>query len=63
MKVLIAGVSIPGIPVSQKEFPAPIKRPSYSVLENRGLQSDGIDHLPHWRESLKHYFATRPSAI
>jgi dTDP-4-dehydrorhamnose reductase len=58
----LAGVSIPVIPVSQKEFPAPIKRPSYSVLENKALQTLGIDHMPLWRDSLRHYFATKPSA-
>lgn len=58
----LAGVSIPVIPVSQKEFPTAIKRPTYSVLENKGLQGLGIDNMPHWRESLKHYFATTPSA-
>ena len=54
-----AGVSIPVIPVSAKEFPAPIKRPSYSVLENNRLQALGIDQMPHWRDSLAHYFASK----
>lgn len=56
----LAGVSIPVVPVSQKEFPAPIKRPSYSVLENRRLQELGIDRMPQWKASLEHYFATKP---
>lgn len=53
-----AGVNIPVIPVSAKEFPSTIKRPSYSVLENAKLQSLGIDHMPQWQESLTHYFST-----
>ncbi len=56
----LSGTSIKVTPVSAKEFPAPIKRPSYSVLENTGLQSLGIDHMPHWKESLAHYFKTKP---
>jgi dTDP-4-dehydrorhamnose reductase len=53
----IAGVTTPLLPVSAKEFPAPIKRPSYSVLENAGLQKIGIDKMPVWKESLAAYFA------
>ncbi len=52
-----AGVTIPVHPVSAKEFPTAVKRPSYSVLENKALQSLGIDHMPQWQESLAHYFA------
>ena len=47
-------------PTSVKESPSPIKRPSYSVLENAGLRSLGIDHMPHWKESLAHYFGAKP---
>ncbi len=52
----IAGISVKVSPVSSKEFASPVKRPLYSVLENRALQSLGIDIMPHWKESLKHYF-------
>ncbi|MBI1803899.1 MAG: dTDP-4-dehydrorhamnose reductase [Ignavibacteriae bacterium] len=58
----LSGTRVTVVPVPAKEFPAPIKRPSYSVLENKGLQSLGIDHMPHWRESLAHYFSTRTAA-
>ena len=47
-------------PVSAKEFPSPIKRPSYSVLDNTALRSLGIDEMPHWKDSLEHYFKTKP---
>lgn len=52
----IATISINVIPVSSKEFASPVNRPSYSVLENKALQNLGIDMMPHWRESLQHYF-------
>ncbi|MBI5216665.1 MAG: dTDP-4-dehydrorhamnose reductase [Ignavibacteriae bacterium] len=52
----IAGIEINVIPVSSKEFASPVKRPSYSVLENNALLSLGIDIMPHWKESLQHYF-------
>jgi len=47
-------------PVSAKEFPSPIKRPSYSVLDNAALRSHGIDEMPHWKDSLEHYFKGKP---
>jgi|ERR1041385_1326681 dTDP-4-dehydrorhamnose reductase len=55
-----AGVRISVVPVSAKEFPSSVKRPSYSVLENANLQLLGIDHMPQWQESLAHYFANKP---
>ncbi|MFI5253195.1 MAG: dTDP-4-dehydrorhamnose reductase [Bacteroidota bacterium] len=51
-----AGLSPNLKPTTVKDFPSPIKRPSYSVLQNAGLQSLNIDKMPHWRESLAHYF-------
>lgn len=37
------------------EFPSKVSRPKYSVLENRALQSAGVDMMPHWREGLEKY--------
>jgi dTDP-4-dehydrorhamnose reductase len=56
-----AGLKPNLLPTTVKNFASPIKRPSYSVLENAGLKKLGVDHLPPWRESLKHYFDHRPS--
>ncbi len=56
-----AGISINVVPTTVKEFMSPIKRPHYSVLENAGLQSLGIDHMPDWQTSLKHYFDHKPA--
>jgi dTDP-4-dehydrorhamnose reductase len=53
----IANVSINVTPISSKEFAAPLKRPSYSVLENEALKKLGCDIMPHWKESLRHYFS------
>jgi dTDP-4-dehydrorhamnose reductase len=39
-------------PASVKDFPLVVKRPFYSVLENRNLNQIGINQMPHWRESL-----------
>lgn len=37
------------------EFPTKVPRPKYSVLENRALQSVGLDIMPHWSSSLERF--------
>ena len=37
------------------EFPAKVPRPKYSVLENKALQSVGLDIMPHWSVGLQRY--------
>jgi len=39
-------------PVTSAEFPTPAKRPANSVLENFMLRVQGLDIMPHWKESL-----------
>lgn len=39
------------------DFPSPVRRPLYSVLQNRHLQEQGIDVMPEWREALKAHLA------
>lgn len=39
-------------PVSIKDFPSTVKRPAYSVLENKNLQIGGINQMPDWKEAL-----------
>jgi dTDP-4-dehydrorhamnose reductase len=42
----------PLIKASVKDFQIVVKRPLYSVLENRGLKNLGIKELPNWKDSL-----------
>lgn len=35
------------------DFPVGVKRPAYSVLENRRLKSLGVNQLPHWKDGLE----------
>jgi dTDP-4-dehydrorhamnose reductase len=37
------------------EFPMKVRRPKYSVLENKALKSIGLDIMPHWSRSLQNY--------
>lgn len=41
--------------ITSAEFNAPAKRPAYSVLENAGLQSLGIDRMRDWHDALAEY--------
>ncbi|HET9825617.1 MAG TPA: sugar nucleotide-binding protein, partial [Chitinophagaceae bacterium] len=40
------------IPASVKDFPGVVKRPLYSVLENRNLNRLGINKMPQWKDAL-----------
>jgi len=46
-------------PTTSAERITPARRPPYSVLENRNLQRQGIDVMPHWKEALRHYLHER----
>jgi len=39
------------------EFPSPVKRPFYSVLENAELKTIGLNRMAHWKEALETYLA------
>lgn len=37
------------------DFPSPVQRPDYSVLDNAHLREQGIDIMPDWRDGLVEY--------
>jgi dTDP-4-dehydrorhamnose reductase len=39
------------------DFPRPVARPLYSVLDNRALRTLGIDHMADWRDALSRYLS------
>ena len=45
-------------PVTSGEFASPVRRPSYSVLDNAHLAALGIDILPDWKNSLERYLVS-----
>ncbi len=44
-------------PTTSAEFQSPVRRPAYSVLENRHAQAQNLDIMPPWRDALKAYLA------
>jgi len=42
-------------PAVSADFPSPVRRPSYSVLSNKNLQSQGLDIMPPWEDALDGY--------
>lgn len=43
---------------SVKDFPLVVKRPFYSVLENKNLNNLGINEMPDWKVALKEFLKT-----
>jgi dTDP-4-dehydrorhamnose reductase len=41
----------------------PVRRPHYSVLENRRLRAEGFGQLRPWREALRSYMAARSEMV
>ncbi|MBI5559647.1 MAG: dTDP-4-dehydrorhamnose reductase [Deltaproteobacteria bacterium] len=44
-------------PILTEEYPAPAKRPAYSVLDKSKYKRITGEAIPHWRESLSRYVA------
>jgi dTDP-4-dehydrorhamnose reductase len=49
-------------PSSGNGAPGPVRRPSYSVLENAALARLGIDRMRPWRDALADYMQRRQSS-
>jgi len=47
------------VPARAAEFQSPVKRPEYSVLENRRAQEQNLDIMSPWRDALRDYLAAR----
>lgn len=52
----LAGKNVHVVPVTTEEYPAAVaKRPAYSVLENKKLNSQGSYRMKHWEDALAEY--------
>lgn len=47
---------------TQADFPSPVRRPDYSILDNKHLQDQGLDIMPHWRDALRAYLQSQAQA-
>lgn len=41
------------LPVSSEQFPAPARRPEYSIFDDMAIRASGLKPLPYWREALQ----------
>lgn len=48
---------------TSSDFPSPVKRPAYSVLENRRLKEQGLDIMPEWQDGLRSYLSEYADAL
>ncbi len=49
------GTEVNLLPATGADFPSPVKRPDFSILDNKHLRDQGLDVMPHWREALRAY--------
>lgn len=50
------------LPARPGEFPAKVRRPSYSVLENAALKRLGLNTFVNWNDGVKEYILARQAA-
>jgi dTDP-4-dehydrorhamnose reductase len=50
-----AGLDVVTDVATAADFPAKVRRPAYSVLDNRALRDRGLDVMPTWQDALKRY--------
>lgn len=43
------------LPATCADFPSPVRRPRYSVLDNANARAQGLDIMPHWEDALDTY--------
>jgi dTDP-4-dehydrorhamnose reductase len=49
------GTAVKLLKATGADFPSPVKRPDFSILQNKHLQDQGLDVMPHWRDALRAY--------
>jgi dTDP-4-dehydrorhamnose reductase len=55
----LIGAKIRVTPVPNDFFPKNFRRPENTYLINQGLAHAGLDFMPSWEESLRHYLTAR----
>ena len=49
----IKGISCNVKPIESKDFPTPVRRPNYSVLNKKKIKATYSIEIPYWLDSLK----------
>jgi dTDP-4-dehydrorhamnose reductase len=57
------GVRTPLLRAKVADFPGPLRRPAYSVLDCRKLAAAGVAPLPPWRDAIRRFLAQGPTAV
>lgn len=52
----IKGISCLVKPIASEDYPSPVKRPSYSVMNKSKIKRNFGLQIPYWRDSLVEYF-------
>ncbi|HEX7583916.1 MAG TPA: dTDP-4-dehydrorhamnose reductase [Prolixibacteraceae bacterium] len=52
----IAGINCLVKPIATEDYPSPVQRPSYSVMNKSKIKLIFGLQIPHWRDSLTEYF-------
>lgn len=52
-----AGLDVVTDVATAADFPAKVRRPPYSILDNRALRDRGLDLMPTWQDALKRYMS------
>lgn len=52
-----AGTSAKVMPCYSSQYPTPVKRPAYSVMDKTKLKTDFGYEILHWQEALSNYFS------
>jgi len=55
----ILKIKVKIIPVKAEDFHSEVKRPRFSVLENKRLKELGLDKMRHWKIALKDYLKNK----
>jgi dTDP-4-dehydrorhamnose reductase len=55
----VAGLNPRLLPISEREYRTPARRPKYSALSNAKMDQAGVEPMPSLRSALEHYFAER----
>jgi dTDP-4-dehydrorhamnose reductase len=55
----VLSISTPLEPTTTAEFPSPVRRPAFSVLESSRLGELGVTPVPDWRVALRGFLSAR----